>query len=240
MNKSMRSVFFVFVFLTVLLSGCTPASTPVPTSIPLTSTPEPTPLPALPTFTQEPEPTKTTTPNPITSIKVLLPEQYQCKQIENSSDGNEYTHVWVALGSAGSNPKWVIVEQKLVVESPTSAKEFLETIFTNDKSTCTDILYDEPEVIDVEGHETSVGRYMCAERKGANNGAFTDQRVAVQGNDVYIVISDIQIPISPKAGVLPYQDDQQDELQNFMTMQELSANFIRDFVKICTSETVDC
>jgi ABC-type oligopeptide transport system substrate-binding subunit len=60
MKKSIPSVFLAFVLLVVLLSGCAPASTPVPpTSIP-TSTPSPIP----PTSTPEPTATATTIPSP--------------------------------------------------------------------------------------------------------------------------------------------------------------------------------
>jgi len=69
MKKSIGSVFLVFVFLTVLLSGCAPASTSVPstptfTPLPLTETPLPptaTPVPA----TNTPLPTATSTPLPL-------------------------------------------------------------------------------------------------------------------------------------------------------------------------------
>lgn len=60
MKKSVQSVFFAFVVLTVLLSGCAPASTPVPTFIPPTFTPSPVP----PTLTPEPTATATTIPSP--------------------------------------------------------------------------------------------------------------------------------------------------------------------------------
>lgn len=53
MKRSIKSVFLAFVFLTVLLSGCAPALTPVP--------PTSTPLP-LPTDTETPLPTKTPVP----------------------------------------------------------------------------------------------------------------------------------------------------------------------------------
>ena len=63
MKKSIGSVFLAFVFLTVLLSGCAPASTPVPPtliSIP-TNTPMPTSIPPTavpPTDTPLPTPTQ--------------------------------------------------------------------------------------------------------------------------------------------------------------------------------------
>jgi len=68
MKKSIQSVFFAFVVLTVLLSGCAPASTPAPTMIPPTLTPVPTETP-VPTNT--PEPTVTPEPSP---TPVLLPD----------------------------------------------------------------------------------------------------------------------------------------------------------------------
>jgi len=58
MKKSIYLVFLAFVILTVLLSGCVPVSTPVPTSVPSTFTPSTIP----PTFT--PEPTATLIPSP--------------------------------------------------------------------------------------------------------------------------------------------------------------------------------
>jgi len=58
MKKSIQSLFLAFVVLTVLLSGCTPASTPIPpTQIPPTFTPSPIP----PTFTPEPTATEQST-----------------------------------------------------------------------------------------------------------------------------------------------------------------------------------
>lgn len=57
MKKSIQSVFLAFVFLTVLLSGCAPASTPVPP----TSTPPPLPT-ETPLPTKTPVPTKTPIP----------------------------------------------------------------------------------------------------------------------------------------------------------------------------------
>jgi ABC-type transport system substrate-binding protein len=60
MKKSIQSVFLAFVVLTVLLSGCAPASTPASTSVPPTFTPSPIP----PTFTPEPTATATAIPSP--------------------------------------------------------------------------------------------------------------------------------------------------------------------------------
>lgn len=68
MNKTIRSVFLVFILLTVLLSGCAPASTPVPPTF--------TPSPILPTNTSNPtitpEPTFTATPPTVIDIPIQI------------------------------------------------------------------------------------------------------------------------------------------------------------------------
>lgn len=69
MKKSIQSVFLAFVVLTVLLSGCAPASTPIPTSAPSTFTPSPIP----PTFTSEPTATATTIPSPTPFWSAVVP-----------------------------------------------------------------------------------------------------------------------------------------------------------------------
>ena len=65
MKKSIQSVFLAFVFLTVLLSGCAPASTPV--------LPTFTPSPIPPTFT--PEPTRTIVPATATATPTATPTE---------------------------------------------------------------------------------------------------------------------------------------------------------------------
>lgn len=73
MKKSIQSVFLAFVMLTVLLSGCAPASTPVP-----------------PTFT--PEPTATATPTPPTATPTPPPLSFTVTVPSNTP---EYTIVFI-------------------------------------------------------------------------------------------------------------------------------------------------
>jgi hypothetical protein len=61
-----------------------------------------------------------------------------------------------------------------------------------------------------------------------------------QGNEVYVVTSELRLPGSPKAGILLFQKDQPTEMQAFMKQQGLSAKFVRDSVKLCTAGTRDC
>lgn len=62
MRKSIGSVFLAFVFLTILLSGCAPASTPIPPTFTLVPTNTPIPPTAVPTYMPPPTPTPTQAP----------------------------------------------------------------------------------------------------------------------------------------------------------------------------------
>jgi len=71
MKTSIQSVFLTFVSLTVLLSGCAPAPTPVPP----TSTPSPVPSTSTPEATATPVPSPTLEPTAVPTIPVL-PQQW--------------------------------------------------------------------------------------------------------------------------------------------------------------------
>jgi hypothetical protein len=98
MKKSIGSVFLAFVLLTVVLSGCAPASTPVPptltfTPIPPTDTPVPTATPTeLPTVTPTPivEPPSIATEF-LTDVKNL---SYDSFDISQSPYSNESNWIW--------------------------------------------------------------------------------------------------------------------------------------------------
>jgi len=79
MKKSIGVVFLSFVFLTVLLSGCAPASTPLPptstfTPIPPTDTPVPTATNSLPTILADPATTMFT--NEDEGFSFRFPSEY--------------------------------------------------------------------------------------------------------------------------------------------------------------------
>lgn len=177
--------------------------------------------------------------NPITSVKVVLPETNKWIQITNKAEAGQYIREWVPEGSTGENTKWIVVEQKFVLGSAVSAERYIKGIFSLARNACSDILYNGPERMDANGHETYVGRFMCAQQKGKNYGTFTDQRVVAQGNEVYVVTSELRLPGSPKAGILSFSKDQFNEMKPFIERQGLSAKFVRS-VKVCTAATGDC
>lgn len=177
--------------------------------------------------------------NPITSVSITLPDTHKWSQITDKSEGGQYIREWVPEGSTGETAKWLIVEQKFVLRSGISAEKFIKTMFAMARKACSDILYNGPEKLDAGGHETYVGRFMCAQQQGKDYGTFTDQRVAAQGNEMYVITSELRVPGSPKAGVLSFKLDQPNGMEDFIKLQELSGRWVRDAVKICTAGT-DC
>lgn len=99
MQKSIGSVFFAFVFLAVLLSGCAPASTAVPptltfTPIPPTDTSVPTATPTnLPTITPTPtiEPPSVMTEF-LTDVKILSYDPFDNGENWDLGEGSSITN----------------------------------------------------------------------------------------------------------------------------------------------------
>jgi len=85
MKKSIGSIFLVFMFLAVLVSGCAPAPTPVPS----TSTPLPTNTP-LPTDT--PVPTNTSVPTKTPIPKSDTPTSLKLEWLVTEKDISEFTN----------------------------------------------------------------------------------------------------------------------------------------------------
>lgn len=177
--------------------------------------------------------------HPITSVKAVLPETNKWTQITNKADAGQYIREWVPEGSTGENTKWIVVEQKFALESSVSAERYIKSIFSLARNACSDILYNGPERIEANGLDTYVGRFLCAQQKGKSYGTVTDQRVIAQGNEVYVVTSELRLPSSPKAGILSFPKDQFNEMKPFIERQGLSAKLVRS-VKVCTTATGDC
>jgi len=178
--------------------------------------------------------------DPIVAAKIELPTIVEWTRITDESAGGQRIREWVPVGASAEKTDWIIVEQKLAIDASVSARTFIETSFRAARSACTDVLYNGPDRVDGDGHETWVGRIMCAQQIGKTYGTFTDQRVAVGGQHAFVVTSELRIPSSPKAGVLSFGSDQPDGVERFLARTEASADFVRKSVRFCTASTRDC
>jgi len=177
---------------------------------------------------------------PIVSLKIDLPFSVDWTQITNQSDGRQSIREWVPAGSSGAQTDWIIVEQKLAVPESATAQKMLSTMFETARGLCTDVLYNGPERLDVEGHETWVGRTMCAQQRGNPYGTFTDQRVTISEGFAFVVTSELRVPSSPKAGVIAMSNADSSDVQKFVEKQTMSARFVRSSVRTCTAAVPEC
>ncbi|QTH71613.1 hypothetical protein [Pseudoalteromonas xiamenensis] len=168
----------------------------------------------------------------VTSVNVELPQNVKWSVVSDRADNSQYIKEWVPEGENPITYKWIITEQMLTLGSKTSAESFQKQMFSLSKQSCTDVLFNGPQEIDVNGHKTSVGRIMCANQYGKPFGTFTDQRVVVDGITAYVVTSELRIPASKKAGVLAFGKDQLEEMKEFMALQGASSKLVRESVKI--------
>jgi len=181
----------------------------------------------------------TTPKTEVTGISVELPQD-NWVQVTNKEATGQYIKEWVPNGKTPFDTNWIITEQKLPIQSKISAEKFQKSMFSLAKQSCTDVLYNGPQEINISDHLTSVGRIMCAKQNGQSYGTFTDQRVVIQGLTAYVVTSELRIPASSKAGVLAFGKDQLSEIKEFMQLQGKSSSFVRKSVNVCLSDSVNC
>ena len=175
----------------------------------------------------------------VTGISVELPQD-NWEQVTKRESTDQYIKEWVPNGKTPFDTNWIITEQKLPIQSKISADKFQRSMFSLAKQSCSDVLYNGPQEINVSDHLTSVGRIMCAKQNGKPYGTFTDQRVVIQGLTAYVVTSELRIPAASKAGVLAFGKDQLNEMKEFMQMQKKSSTFVRKSVNVCLNDSVNC
>ena len=168
----------------------------------------------------------------VVSIHVELPKNVEWSLVSDRAGELQYIKEWVPKGENPLTAKWLISEQKLTLGSSISAEAFQKQMFSFSKQGCADVLFNGPQEIDVSGHKTSVGRIMCSTQNGKPFGTFTDQRVIVEGLIAYVVTSELRIPASQKAGVLPFGKDKLEEMKEFMLLQGVSSKLVRESVHV--------
>jgi SdrD B-like domain len=117
MKKSIESVFVSFVFLTILLSACAPASTPVPPTL--------TPIPPTPTST--PIPTSTNTPPSTVIINDVSTTPAASTTLDSLKGNIEGNVSWVNPQKPIRNVEIQIVDAKsstLTATTETDAKGY--------------------------------------------------------------------------------------------------------------------
>jgi hypothetical protein len=173
-------------------------------------------------------------------IHVTLPSAIEWELATDQSDDTRYLKEWIPKGSSFDTAKWLIVEQKLVLPKKVSAKNYLLTIFSGARAACSHVLFNGPEPLNLQNMEGVAGRFMCARQNGKNYGTFTDQRIIIDGQTVFVITSELRTRASERAGTLSFPEGDKDAAARFMRQQDVSAKFVRNAVGICSVGSAGC
>lgn len=172
----------------------------------------------------------------VTDVQVLLPESDTWNQITSDESAAGYTREWVPDGRTGEDTDWIVTVQKLPLERRTSARKFIRTMLQLAGGACTDVKYNGPERIVVDGKKTYWARIMCAEIPGRGYGTFTDQRVVTEGATAYVVTSELRTAPTSVAGVLRFSENADGSVMQpevFIARVSESGTFTREGVTLC-------
>jgi len=174
--------------------------------------------------------------SPVTSVNFVFPPEHEWKKVTDQMNAGQYLREWIPVEETIETATWLIVEQKILLEKRTSAKNFLSIMMNLAGSACTDVLYNGPEKIVVNGHETYWAKTMCAQQLGKNYGTFTDQRVIVDEKWVFVVTSELRVSPSAKAGQLAFKKGEEFNFAEFMARVKASTQVARSSVFVDANE----
>ena len=170
----------------------------------------------------------------IDRVVVDLPPDIDWVQVMNQETSDGYQREWIPSGTSVENTDWLIVEQKFQAPKRTTANRFLKTIMRLVRRACTDVTFNGPEKIVVDGHRTWHARAFCAQQHGKPYGTVTDWRVIAEGKTLYVATSELRTPPTPVAGMFSFKGDE--TIGAFMHKIEKSAAVVRESVRIIAQE----
>jgi hypothetical protein len=167
----------------------------------------------------------------IHGVTVTLPDTVDWTLAHEASDESQYLREWIPTGHTLEDTPWLLVEQKLVLGQRMSAAELLSKMMTLASGVCTAVRLDGPHKKKLKDQKTAWGRIMCARQDDKDYGTFIDQRVLVDGRTAYVITSELRLPPTEVAGVLPFSSQQ--EAQDFLEKTEVSARVVQEGVSLC-------
>ena len=166
----------------------------------------------------------------IRSVAVALPADVDWVSVSDRSDGDTYLREWIPSGSTIEDADWLIVEQRLSLTRKRSARRYLNTMMKLARKACTDVLYNGPEKIVVENHQSYWGRVFCAKQHEKPYGTITELRVITDGTTVFVITSEIRTAPSSAAGTFSLTD--KESAQALFEKLKQSAFVARESVRI--------
>lgn len=185
----------------------------------------------------------------IGNLVVDLPPQVEWTMVTDEATNGTYNRVWIPAGTTVEDTElWMIASLKFDVERRLSARLVLRGLRDVAHADCTDLIYRRPEKIVLENHlldkqhlygvpkrfvkkyTSYSGGYFCAKRHDREYGTVTQHRVLSHRNTVFVVTSELRVPPTSEAGMLPF--DTREDIVSFMTRMEASLRVVQDAVRI--------
>lgn len=164
-------------------------------------------------------------------LAVSLPDNETWMLISEQVAGDAYSKEWILEGQDYETTEWLIAQQKIPVDSDTSASDFLEQIYEMTEGACTKASHEGPDRIRVAGQRGAVGRTICSQRIGEEFGAFSDRLVLVENNFAYIITSELRTPPMIVEGVLSFTRSKlQTNAEEFQLRDVRSHQLVREGV----------
>lgn len=170
----------------------------------------------------------------ISSLKVKLPDTFTWSQVTDESEGETYIKRWVPEGKSLEKTDWLIVEQKLIRAKKGNAKKILQKQSSLIENSCNDSTIAKSEKIQMDAVTSYATHITCGKKADTEYGFYSQQRVIVDGKNIYWVTSELRIPASEKAGKLAFKEFE--EFEVFAEKQTASLNLVRESLQVCSGE----
>lgn len=183
----------------------------------------------------------------INELVVDLPAEVEWTMLVDEETDGTYHREWIPAGTTVDDTDlWLIVSQKLDLEKRRSARRFLMDMRKLARTACTDLLYHGPKKSVTKRHMSSLysgpkkvviekftsywGGFFCARWQGEEYGTVTEQRVFADGKTVFVVTSELRIPPTREAGMLPFETRK--AVAAFLERMQASSSVVHDAIVI--------
>lgn len=145
----------------------------------------------------------------IATTNFNLPEQIQWKQVKNQEEAGNILAEWIPEGSELNNTPVRVIYQRIPQAKP--ASEFVNVVVEPLQKVCTDIKVSPFKTTSTYENQASV-EAICA-RLGKNNfGTVSYLSVFADNTANHMLVSEIKMPPSDKAGVLKFKNAKEKQL----------------------------
>ncbi|MBS9777676.1 MAG: hypothetical protein KGV50_02825 [Gammaproteobacteria bacterium] len=168
--------------------------------------------------------------NEIDTVNFELPKQVKWKQAKNESNKGNILAEWIPEGSNSKNTPVRVIYQRLNPSQPTA--QFMEKAIKPLQSVCADVKVAPFKTASKYADQASV-EIICSQLGKNQFGTVSYVSVFTDGAANHVLVSEIKMPASKKAGVLNFKNEKQkQQAQNSKMLAGLMFQFTNS-VRVC-------